>query len=162
MRGADGGGEAEEVGFRELAGEGLVLEVGVLGKGLGANVGGEELGVAAFEAEVGGGLVGEEPVGVLDEIGVEGDHAVEIGGGCGRGGRGGREGVSEPVEAPLEGADDAVGVAGGECGLPGEHPVCVEPGEHSLEFSKGGWVGYRRGVCWGDWGAGFVDRIEVR
>lgn len=59
--------------------------MGVLGEGLGADVGGEELGMAGFEAEVGGGLVAEELVGVGDELLVEGDHAVEVRGGRFRG-----------------------------------------------------------------------------
>jgi len=41
--------------------------------------------------------------------------------------------VLEPVETPLEGADDAVGVAGGEGGFPGVHPLRVELREHSLQ-----------------------------
>jgi hypothetical protein len=40
--------------------------------------------------------------------------------------------VFEPVEAPLEGADDAIGVTCGERGFPRVHPLCVEPGEHYL------------------------------
>ena len=68
VAGADGRGEAEELGWRELAGGGFALEVGVLREGFGADVGGEELRVAGLEAEVGGGGVGEECVGVLDEV----------------------------------------------------------------------------------------------
>ena len=37
---------------------------------------------------------------------------------------------AEPVETVLKGADDAVSVAGGEGGLPAEHPVGVELREH--------------------------------
>ncbi len=54
----------------------------------------------------------------------------------GRGRLGAR--LREPVEAALEGADDAVGVAGGQRGLPGEHPFCVEPGEHGDSLATRG------------------------
>ena len=122
VRGAGVGGEAEELGVVEFAGLGFALEFGVLGEGLGANVGGKELGMALFEAEVGGGVVAVEGVGVVGDLLAEGDHAGLVGG-CGIEGLG--EG-REPVEAPLERADDAVGVAGGEGGLPGKHPFCVK------------------------------------
>ena len=82
--------------------------------------------MAALEAEVGWGFVAEELVGADDDVAIDGDHAVvvaEV--------RVGREReraeVLEPVEAPFEGADDAVGVAGGKGCLPGVHPLCVKP-----------------------------------
>ncbi len=78
--------------------------------------------MAAFEAEVGGGFVAVERVGVVDDLIVEGDHSGEIVRGCERG-----LGVVEPVEAPFDGADDSVGVAGCEGSLPGEHPLRVKP-----------------------------------
>ncbi len=126
VAGADGGGEAEEVGGFDLAGFGLATELGVLLEGLGADVGGVELGVATLEAEVGGGVVAVELVGTGYDVGVDGGHAVVVAevrvGGEGEGAE-----VLEPVEAPLEGADDAIGVAGGEGCLPGVHPLCVKP-----------------------------------
>ncbi len=129
--GADGRGEAEELGGGEFAGFGLALELGVLREGFGADVGGEELGVSMFEAEVGGRGVAEELVGAGDDLRAEGGHAGFV--------AGVRVRIwvrrverRQPVEAPLEGADDAVGVSGGERGLPGKHPFGVEPAEHCL------------------------------
>ena len=81
--------------------------------------------MAAFETKVRGGLVAVESVGVVDDVLVEGDHAGEIVRVVG--GLFGRDGVGEPVEAPLDGADDSVGVAGCEGSLPGEHPLRVKP-----------------------------------
>ncbi len=131
IAGADGRGEAEELGNIELTGLGLALDFGVFLEGLGADVGGEELGVAGFEAEVGGGGVAEELVGAGDDVGVDGGHAVVVAEVlCGCDGHGTE--VLEPVKAPLEGADDAVGVASGERGLPGIHPLRVKLGEHYL------------------------------
>ena len=122
--GGDGGGETEELGRGEVSGGGFFLVPGVLGEGFRADVGGVELGVAGFEAEIGGGGVAEEAIGVPGDGGAEGGHAGEV-----RFGAGGL-GFGEPVEAPLERADDAVGVSGGQRGFPGEHPFCVEPGKH--------------------------------
>ncbi|WP_433984377.1 hypothetical protein RBB78_05305 [Tunturiibacter empetritectus] len=64
IAGADGRGEAKELGLFDLAGLGLAFEFGILFERLGADVGGVELGVSALEAEVGGGLVAEELVGL--------------------------------------------------------------------------------------------------
>jgi hypothetical protein len=44
--------------------------------------------------------------------------------------------VFEPVKTPLEGADDAVGVAGSKGCLPGEHPLRVEPFEHLFSLAR--------------------------
>lgn len=83
---ADGRGEAEELGFGQIASGGSALEVGVLGEGFGADVGGKELRVTGLEAEVCGGLEREEAVSVSDEAAVERNHPVEIGqGGIGSG-----------------------------------------------------------------------------
>ncbi len=51
-------------------------------EGFGADVGGEELGVAAFEAEVGGGGVAVELVGAGYDVAVDGGHAVVVVLGC--------------------------------------------------------------------------------
>jgi hypothetical protein len=88
--------------------------------------------VAGFEAEVGGVGVAVELVGAGDDVGVNRDHTVEV-----AEVRVGFEGygteVFEPVKAPFEGADDAIGVACGEGGFPGVHPLRVELGEHYLQ-----------------------------
>ena len=78
VNGADGRGEAEEFGCFEFAGFGLAFDLGGFLQGFGADVGGEELGMAAFEAEVGGSLVAEELVGAGDDVGVDGGHAVVV------------------------------------------------------------------------------------
>ena len=117
-----------------------MLDLRVVGEGLGTDVGGEELGVAGFEAEVGGGLVAEEVGGVGEDVAIKGDHGGEVVGWVF-----GRLGA-EPVEAVLEGADDAVGVAGGEGGLPAEHPVGVELREHKSLVYLGRALGERSGV----------------
>ena len=74
----DGRGEPEERSLFHFAGLGLSLEFGVLFQRFGADVGGEELGVAFFEAEVGGGGVAEELVGASDDVAVDGDHALVV------------------------------------------------------------------------------------
>ncbi len=80
--------------------------------------------MAGLKAEVGRGGVAEEVIGAGDDVAVELDHGREAVGGVGRGFS------AQPVETPLEGADDAVGVPGSQGGLPAEHPVGVELREH--------------------------------
>jgi len=128
----DGRGEAQEGFGGEFAGAGAVLPVGILRESFGAHVGGKELWMALFEVEVSGCGVGEEVVGALDDELVRSNHAFEI---VGIGG-GGVE-AREPIEAPLERADDAVGIASCKGSLPGDHPFCVELGEHEVQFTKG-------------------------
>ena len=53
---------------------------------------------------------------------------------------GGRAEVFEPVEAPLEGADDSVGVSCSKRGFPGKHPLCVQSQEHIHKPSKVGLI----------------------
>ena len=74
-------GEAEKLGRRELSLGGLLADGGVLGQGFRAHIGGEKLGMALFEAEVGGPLVAEELVAVADEELVDADHGGFCGGG---------------------------------------------------------------------------------
>lgn len=133
VRGGDGGGEAEELGGLEFVNGGEVLELGVLGQGFGADVGGKELGMPGFETEVGGGLIAEKVGGVGQDAAIEGDHRGEV-----LGLVSGETGV-EPVETVLEGSDDAVGVAGGKGGLPAEHPVAIELREHTRLVYVGLW-----------------------
>ena len=94
--------------------------------------------MATFETEVTGSGVGEEFAVMVNQIAIGGDHAFETGeAGYRRAWKKfWREHVSQPVEAPLERAHDAVGIAGGQRRLPGEHPVCVKPGKHASEDTK--------------------------
>ena len=57
----------------------MLLELGVLGEGFGADVGGEELGVALLQAEVLRGSVAEEVFRVGGDVGADGGHARLIG-----------------------------------------------------------------------------------
>ena len=94
--------------------------------------------MAALEAKVSGYGVAEKLVGAGYYVTVDSGHAREtlcrrrfaemLGGFEGDGGE-----VFEPVETPLEGADDSVGVACGERGFPGVHPLRVELREHYLQ-----------------------------
>lgn len=80
-----------------------------------------------FKAEVCGCLVTEELVGVGDDGAAGFDHAMQVSGAVGAIDLCRWREVAEPVEAPFEGSDDAIGIPGRKCCLPLKHPLLIEP-----------------------------------
>jgi len=133
--GADRRGEAQELGGLAAAILNALANFGLVFQGLRADIGGEKVGMALFEDEVSGRGVAEELITAADDFVIDGDHALngiwtgEAEGGC-RDVAGKRGEVGEPVKAPLQWTDDAVGVLGGEHCFPGVHPLGVKRREH--------------------------------
>src|SRR5947209_14734325 len=102
-------------------------------------VGGEEFRNALLEAEILRSLVAIEVLGVGNDGAVHGEEIIFSLRWCDISGRQSRLVADGPVfcrfEAVFEGADDAVGIAGGEAMLPAIHPLGIEASDrHCYQF----------------------------
>ena len=116
-----GRGKAEILGARQFAVGGSLFDLGIFGERLRADVRGIELRKTLLEAEISGALVAEEEMAIADEELVDADHGLLGRGLVAQDLRAGNSGSkamrfeewSDPLETPLEGADDAIFIAGG-------------------------------------------------
>ena len=130
--------KSQELGGGEHSLFSLAADLGFLGEGFGADIGGKKLGMAFFEAEVSGATVAEELIAMTDEELVDADHGRFSRDGVSldfRTGDGGREAMTlkkggDPLETPFEGADNAVFIARGETRLPLVHPARIPFFDH--------------------------------
>ena len=126
-------GEAQKLRRLELAGGGPGAEGCIARQGFGAHVGGEQLGKALLEAEVGGAAVAEKEIAVTDEKLIDARHGGFSCGGVAQGlwsGERARESVglekwSDPLEAPFQGARHPIFIARGEPRFPAKHQARV-------------------------------------
>jgi hypothetical protein len=97
---------------------------------------GMKFGQAAFETEVAGRLVSEEPIAVGESAAVQFVKKCLSGGRITAGTIAVYAGpVARPLDTPIERTHDAVGVAGGEMVLPAVDPVTIQA-HGGIQYSK--------------------------
>jgi hypothetical protein len=143
------GCEAQVPGLSELSLGGFLAEGGVLGQGLGTNIGGKQFRIALFEAVISGRFVAEELVAVTDEELVDADHS-GFGGGFvtqhlrtrqGRAQAVALKKGGDPLKAPLERTHDTVLVTRGQPRFPLVHPARVPFFNHRYSSILSVWDG---------------------
>lgn len=135
MRRPESGGETKKLSGFQLTARSFALERCVLCDGAWTNVGGKEQRMPHFKPKIARGFIAEVFDRVLCDAPTKCNHSVLIGG-FGSGFR-----WSDPVKAPLERTDDAVGIAARQFCFPAVHPLRVKLREHTRSLPTG------RGAC---------------